>query len=335
METQQVNPVDVLVLGAGMAGLAAAQILSRTNCTMRLIDKGHQVGGRVAARRIGTSLFDHGLQHFTARFAPFAQQLAHWEREGKITRWANSFPGTDPLDSATSTPHYRVPGGMHLLPLSLASGMDVVLGCKALAVCQSTDGWLVHLDNGTKVQARALVVTLPAPQSIALMAAGGTVLPATIRDRLACINHARCLTVLAHVDGPTELPPPGAMHVGPEPLAWISDNHAKGVSEPPGAVTLQAGPEYSRQFWELGDDGVAFQLFGCAQKRIGRRLVSNQVKRWRMAYATSTIPETHLATDAPFPLVFAGDGMGGSRSEAAWMSGESAGQWMAERICRS
>jgi predicted NAD/FAD-dependent oxidoreductase len=332
MEHQQTKPVDALVLGAGMAGLAAAHILSKHRRTVRLIDKGHQVGGRVAARRIGASLFDHGLQHFTARHAPFAQQLARWEREGRIAQWADRFPGTDPLENSAPTPHYRVPGGMHHFPMFLAAGMDVLLGCRALAVCHTTDGWLVHLDNGEEVQARALVVTLPAPQAIALMAAGGTALPANIREGLAGIQHARCLTVLAHVDGPTELPPPGAMYVGPEPLTWISDNHAKGVSGVPGAVTLQAGPEYSRHFWELGDDGVAFQLFGCAQKRIGRRLVSYQVKRWRMAYATCTIPETHLATETPFPLVFAGDGMGGSRSEAAWMSGESAGQWMAERI---
>lgn len=334
MERQQINPVDVLVLGAGMAGLAAARILARNHCTVRLIDKGHHVGGRVASRRIGTAVFDHGLQHFSANHPPFAQQLALWERESKIIAWAHSFPGKDCPDAAATTPCYSVPGGMHLLPAFLATGLDVRTGCKALSVSQSPEGWRVHLDNGEEMQARALVVTVPAPQALALMAAGGTVLPGTIRDGLAGIRHARCLTVLAHVDGPTDLAPPGAMHVGPEPLAWISDNYTKGASAVPGAVTLQAGPDYSRKFWELGDDGVAFQLFGCAQKRLGRRLVSYQVKRWRMAYAICTIPETHLAIETPFPLVFAGDGMGGARSEAAWMSGESAGQWLAARIGR-
>ena len=63
---------DVLVVGAGMAGLTAASELQQTNLNVLIIDKGRGVGGRLASRRIGPATFDHGAQFMTARDPRFA-----------------------------------------------------------------------------------------------------------------------------------------------------------------------------------------------------------------------------------------------------------------------
>lgn len=316
----------VIVLGSGMAGLAAASILRARGREVLVLDKGTVPGGRVASRKLGKALFDHGLQRFHAESSPFAASLAEWESGGLVAPWAM------PTSVATTPyPSFRVPGGMRQLTRHLARELAVRQSCRALAVTPSRSGWRIMLEDGTEETAAALVVAIPAPQALALFDSGGASLPHEVREGLSAIEYHRCIAVLARLAEPSGIPG-GAFECGPEPLAWVADNHAKGVSGEPGALTLLAGPEFSRQFWELGDDLVAFRLFGCIQSRISRPLAEYQVKRWRLARASATIPERHLAAEAPHPVVFAGEGLGGDRSEGAWLSGISAGRWMAGRL---
>ena len=58
---------DVLIIGAGLAGLMAANSLKEQGWQVTLVDKGRSVGGRLATRRIGPGRADHGTQFFTAR----------------------------------------------------------------------------------------------------------------------------------------------------------------------------------------------------------------------------------------------------------------------------
>ena len=73
---------DVLVIGAGMAGLVAAAELQRAGRRALVIEKGRGVGGRLASRRIGEASFDHGAQFITARTTRFAALLEDGRRRG-------------------------------------------------------------------------------------------------------------------------------------------------------------------------------------------------------------------------------------------------------------
>ena len=54
--------IPVVIIGAGMAGLACARHLADAGLAVVLLDKGRGVGGRVATRRVGDMQFDHGAQ---------------------------------------------------------------------------------------------------------------------------------------------------------------------------------------------------------------------------------------------------------------------------------
>ncbi len=54
-----------VIIGAGVSGLIAARTLQASGVRVKVLDKGRGVGGRLATRRSGVGVFDHGAQFFT------------------------------------------------------------------------------------------------------------------------------------------------------------------------------------------------------------------------------------------------------------------------------
>ena len=84
---------DVLIIGAGLAGLSAANDLHRAGLNVLIVDKGRGLGGRLAGRRIGNATFDHGAQFMTARNSRFQASVAEWIEAGVADEWYSSYPG--------------------------------------------------------------------------------------------------------------------------------------------------------------------------------------------------------------------------------------------------
>ena len=63
---------DAVVIGAGIAGLCAAEQLVAAGRHVVVLDKARGIGGRMATRRVGAAVCDHGAQFFTVRGADFA-----------------------------------------------------------------------------------------------------------------------------------------------------------------------------------------------------------------------------------------------------------------------
>jgi len=112
---------DVLIIGAGMAGLAAAQILAQHGIKVRLLEKSRGLGGRMATRRITTSQgevwVDHGAQYFTCRSPEFQTFLAPLIAQGQVMPWLTQIPtltaaGIIPAPLVHHEPRYACPAGM-------------------------------------------------------------------------------------------------------------------------------------------------------------------------------------------------------------------------------
>jgi NAD(P)-binding Rossmann-like domain len=82
---------DVLVVGAGMAGVTAAAELQRAGRRVLVLDKGRAVGGRLASRRVGAATFDHGAQFITARMPRFAALIEQCREAGVVEEWCRGF----------------------------------------------------------------------------------------------------------------------------------------------------------------------------------------------------------------------------------------------------
>ncbi len=79
--------IPIAIIGAGIAGLSAAQALQSAGQTVHLFDKGHGSGGRMASKRSEAGALDLGAQYFTARDRRFVEELQHWVAAGWAAQW--------------------------------------------------------------------------------------------------------------------------------------------------------------------------------------------------------------------------------------------------------
>ncbi len=305
-----------VVVGAGLAGLAAAGALREAGHEVVVVDKGRGPGGRMATRRIGDATFDHGAQFFTVRTDALVARVARWQAEGLVFVWNHGF--REPVDGY---PRYAVQGGMNALPKHLAAGLDVRCQAMVFALRPGPPGgraWEVVLDDATVEPADAVVMTAPVPQAFSVCITAGVDMP---RELLG-IDYDRTLALLAVLDGPGAVPEPGAVQDGDPTFSMIVDNRRKGVSTVP-ALTMHANPAWSLAWWDRDHDETMDALQDAAAPWLGgAAVVGRQLKRWRFATPQRTWPDPcWVAPDAPAPLVLAGDAFAGPRIEGALTSG--------------
>jgi renalase len=312
----------VVLIGAGLSGLTAARQLAAGSHDVTVLDKGRGVGGRLATRRIGAATVDHGAQFFTARSSTFMSAVDGWVADGVVVEWCRGF--TEPTDGY---PRYAVRGGMSALAKHLARGLDVRTSTMAFALRRGEHApWSVAIDDGSSVDADAVVVTTPVPQALAITITAGIELP----DELRSLDYDRTIALLAVLDRPSVVPEPGAVQNGDPVFSMIVDNVRKGVSGAP-ALTLHANAAWSLEEWDEPRQHVHERLLHEAQRWLGRaNVVESEVKRWRFATPQRTWPEPcWSAPDTAGPLVLAGDAFAGPRVEGAWSSGLAAARFVA------
>lgn len=309
------QPFDALIVGAGMAGLSAAAALQRTGRDVVLIDKARAVGGRMATRRIGSATFDHGAQFITARTPRFASAIAHWQEIGVTEEWSRGF-----TEEADGHPRWRGRPGMAAVAKQLAWDFDIFLDTEIEAIRRAEDHWIVETAAGENFQARAIVLTPPVPQSLALLEAGKVAMSAKMRARLTSIRYERCLAVMAVLAGPSRVPAPGGFAPPAGPISWIADNQQKGISEEP-AVTIHASPAFSLEHWERDRQESGQILLHAAREWLGAEVTTFQVHGWRYSKPMEVDADPCAVLSETPPLILAGDAFAGPRVEGAALSG--------------
>lgn len=319
--------LDVLVIGAGIAGLTAARVLDAAGQSVLVLDKARGVGGRMATRRIdtpeGTAVFDHGAQFFTARGKAFRAQVERWRADGAAHTWCHGFATQDGA-TVDGHPRYRGAPSMTGPAKALSDGLALQLRTRVAALRREHGAWRVEAEDGRRWQARSLVLTPPVPQALALLDAGAVTLPRPARQLLEAVDYDPCLALLAALDGPAGVPPPGGVVLAGEPLSVVVDNQRKGISALP-ALTLHATPEWSREHFDAAPEWVRDVLLEAAAPWLGSaRVTAWQLHRWRYSLSLHRHPESHLLVLGPPPVAFAGDGFGGALVEGAVESGTKA-----------
>lgn len=318
--------VDVLVVGAGVAGLTAAAELQRRGRRVLVLDKGRGVGGRLASRRIGGATFDHGAQFVTARTPRVAATIEEARRAGVVEEWCRGFG-----EAPNGHVRWRGHPDMTSLAKHLARGLEVVLERQVLSMRCSGRRWIVEARAGDVFSATSVVLTPPVPQSLAIIATGGLTLAAETRTRLEAIAYERCLAVMAVLAGPPRLLPPGGLAPAEGPVAWIADNQRKGISAEP-AVTIHATDAFSREHWDIDRQEAGRRLLDAARQWLGTGILEFQVHGWRYSKPARIHEAACVVVSRDPRLVLAGDAFAGPRVEGAALSGWAAAEAVLEGV---
>ena len=94
---------DVVIVGAGIAGLSAATELVASGRRVVVLEKSRGVGGRMATRRVGEAICDHGAQFFTVRGPAFGGMVTEAHEAGSVATWCEGFSQAASVGAAVIT----------------------------------------------------------------------------------------------------------------------------------------------------------------------------------------------------------------------------------------
>ena len=222
--------IDIVIIGAGMSGIACARALRKVGIPVRLIDKGRGIGGRMATRRAivsGNSItFDHG-----------AQYLDQSEDAASIAALGQEVVDTWPLANGTN----RIVGvpTMAALPKALANGLNITLNTCVQTLRACGDLYEIETDAG-RITASHVVITVPAPQLAPILGETNAIV-----QQASSAVMLPCLTLMAAFNSDTPASFITKRDVNPV-LSWIAQNNTKpGRSRACQAWVAQANPEWS------------------------------------------------------------------------------------------
>ena len=314
----------VVVVGAGVAGLMAAQSLVKNGHDVVVVDKGRSPGGRLATRRIDNATLDHGAQFFTVRESLFESHVAEWIASGVVTEWCRGFGST--TQNNDGFPRYRGARGMTDIAKHLAQGLDVRCNTLAFSIARgATSKWQLKIDDGSVLDADAIIVTCPLPQAYALLVTASIELP----ESMLRTEYDRTICLLAVLNQSSAVANPGGLQNPDETFSFIADNAIKGISSAV-ALTMHANPQFSLEHWDTSTDDVQHLLLERATPWIGDATVStSEIKKWRLATPLTIWPERYWTNDM---IVLAGYAFGGPKIEGAALSGLAAANYLQEVI---
>jgi len=338
------GPPDVVVVGAGIAGLCVARELAAAGRSVMIVEKSRGVGGRMATRRVGRAICDHGAQFFTIRGRAFGAIASAAHAAGRAEVWCDGFNraasvGDPPEAAADGHSRWRGTSGMTDLPKWLVAEMaetTVCTGVRAVAAARNGDRVVLSVEQDGVVEtlsSAALVVTAPVPQALDLFAAGGLVAEGDPQAlaALGTVAYDPCFALMLELRSASLVPSPGAIQFAAGPVSWLADNFQKGVSPVP-ALTVHASGDWSRARFDADPDAVADELVGLVRPWLdgdpATAIVSRSLQRWKFALPTTILPTPLVAVSAAPPVVCCGDAFAGPKVEGAASSGMAAARWL-------
>ena len=313
---------DIVVIGAGIAGLTCAQQLHAAGYSTVVVDKSRGVGGRAATRRVNGLRADHGLRYLEAN-GEMSQQLVEALCRSQILQlWY----------TCESTPRYVAPDGMNASAKFLATGLELKLNHRIASIIPGSDRtWHLTTENNTQspetLTAKAVVLAIPAPQALILLE-NIAAIPPTFIDRLRQVEFDPCLTVIAGYPNSTPLnftwkdtfSPPDS------DLSWIGLDSSKRINSQTPLFVLHSSAQFARTNLEAPDlNSIGQHLLSRAADQLNLPYLNApdwfQVHRWRYAFPSHPLSEIYLDSKQPQPLICCGDWCGGNLVESALISG--------------
>lgn len=327
------------MVGAGVCGLACAQVLSAAGLEPLVLESARGVGGRCATRRLAGQPVDFGVAFLHGQDPGFLAALRVVPAT-VLEGWPSEIHGTgrpcQPDAFAAGERRLAYAEGVTAFPKHMARGLTVRLGAQVVSLELTGGALALRLDDGGLIEAGKVVLALAPEQALDLLSTLPEP-PPEVRSANAVLDMTRshaCLTVMATY--PDDAPRPTWQVSYPETSAVIQMVSHDSSKRPAGsslALVVQAHATWSRL--HLDDPAWPEALLREAASLHGAwaaRPAAVESHRWRFARGNR---DSELA--APLWLRLPGGarlGVAGDRFapgggvEATWLSGRR----LAERI---
>lgn len=319
------------VVGAGIAGLAAARTLAQAGVEVKVFEAEDHVGGRCRTVSIGGYTFDSGATSIVPRGCPIEKvmleeldmsDLVTIERPVYTHNGRHIFAGA----GIAPTNRYVYSEGIQSLAALLADGLAIENG-------RRIDDFEAPRDGGYSINGQAfegVVLAIPTMQAEALMAQRGISRRAFNTRYRACI--ALMLGFAYEFDAPYHAV---VAEESAHPLHWLSIENLKSPGRAPEghtALVVQLGPKYSKWNLEATDESILEDALVDIERILGKGFAQPEVHaivRWPQSQ-----PDSVSGFDSVNPpgstLVVASDGLEGGRIEHAYDSGVKAAKLLLE-----
>ncbi len=197
------NGPQVVVVGAGVAGLACAQELTRRRIPAVVLDRARGVGGRCATRHVDGRPVDFGTFYLHAASDEFVAALGELDPAGRIDGWPERVRepklACQPDSLLPGTVRFARRDGVSVFPKHLARGLDVRLERRVTALAADGPRLRLEVAGAGPLEADVVVVAGAVTESLALvepLVAGWPDAAAGL-ERIRAVPFISTLTVMA------------------------------------------------------------------------------------------------------------------------------------------
>lgn len=294
------HSLGIAIIGAGITGLTAADLLVKAGRDVQLFDKGRGSGGRISTRRTENGVFDHGAPAIEAKGDAFQDYLASL---GAVQGDCGARFGAP---------------GMRSLFDGLIASLDIHQGVEVATLDRESRGWVIRLTNGRSIaHFHTVLVTAPAPQASALVSA---VSPELSRQ-IEAVKMEPVWTCLVEFDEPLALP--GVLEAKGRILRADRMSSKPNRADPREAWVIHMKPGFAVEDLFADPAIVApmiLEAFGETYDVALPEVRYLDAHRWRYAFAAQPLGQPYLGSPEGGLLV-GGDWTLGRRAEHGFESG--------------
>ncbi|MBE9608330.1 NAD(P)/FAD-dependent oxidoreductase [Chitinilyticum piscinae] len=313
---------DVVVIGAGMAGVTYARTVHDAGMRVLLLERARGVGGRMATRRSGTAAWDHGAQYFTVTHPDFHTLVTDWVDDGLAAIWPGRICSWDGEALRSSSPAIRYVGvpGMTALCKAMCAPLPHLLHCEVGSLEHDQAGWRIRGETRSW-RAQRVVLAMPPQQAAALLPQAHA-----LQRAVQLAEMLPTWSVLLRFAAALPLPAEG-MFVNHEPLSWVANNSSKPGRPEGHDWVVHASSVWSAAHRDL-PPGEVCEVLELALLDLCRQLapaaempalLERHAHLWRHARPAQASQRAYLEGEDGLAVI--GDWLQGGRVEGAFRSG--------------
>ena len=310
--------IDFCVLGSGIAGSTIANLLSKKH-SVHVFDKAKGAGGRSSNKKLKDNLsFDHGVQYISPKSKVFAKIIQKLSKKKILKTWdGNHLDFT--FEKKTLNPKYIGVKANNALSKYYLKNIKTSFSSQIVKIEHKKYFWEITLDDSSKHQFKALILTCPFPQ---LKKLAGRYLEKKVSNLK--IQMQPNITVMIALKNKKELPI-SSIKFDDNMLAWAAnENSKKRFKSNLNLWTLQASLKWSKKTINKykTDKSMMNKLISKFTQLTGlekNKIVYKKIHGWKYSYSYQ---KTSLLSNwnKKYQLGICGDWFGGPKVENAWLS---------------